>query len=140
MYIYNNLWLYVYVAPSPLPLLSPPPLPYIPQPPWLHLSPAAHSGRKIRKARTVFTTDQIDALEENFTLHKYLSVPQRLKIAKELSLTEQQVKTWFQNRRTKWKRSLKEQDQAEQVSEDGMDEEEEVEVVLSESECEELAK
>ena len=68
---------------------------------------------KIRKARTVFTIDQMATLEGKFARQKYLSVPDRLELAKELNLTEQQVKTWFQNRRTKWKRRLKEQDQAE---------------------------
>lgn len=50
--------------------------------------------------------------------HKYLSVPQRLKIAEDLNLTEQQVKTWFQNHRTKWKKRLREQDRAEEISEE----------------------
>ncbi len=52
-------------------------------------------------------------------MNKYLSVPQRLKIAQELDLTEQQVKTWFQNRRTKWKRRLKEQDLADAEGAEG---------------------
>ena len=57
------------------------------------------------------------ALEDNFSKQRYLSVPERLQLAQELGLSEQQVKTWFQNRRTKWKRQMSEQDQAEQDSE-----------------------
>jgi arsenate reductase-like glutaredoxin family protein len=61
---------------------------------------------------------QLNALEEEFTAHKYLSVPQRLQIARCLSLSEQQVKTWFQNRRTKWKKRLKEQDKADELADE----------------------
>lgn len=61
----------------------------------------------------------MSALEKNFAKQKYLSIPERLDLAKELDLTEQQVKTWFQNRRTKWKRQLSEQDKAEREAEDG---------------------
>lgn len=68
---------------------------------------------KQRKSRTVFTIEQMTALEDNFAKQRYLSVPERLQLAQELGLSEQQVKTWFQNRRTKWKKQLSEQDQAE---------------------------
>ncbi len=61
--------------------------------------------------------EQMTALEDNFSKQRYLSVPERLQLAQELGLSEQQVKTWFQNRRTKWKRQMSEQDQAEQDSE-----------------------
>ncbi len=64
------------------------------------------------------------ALEKNFAKQKYLSIPERLDLAKELDLTEQQVKTWFQNRRTKWKRQLSEQDKAEKEAESERTEEE----------------
>ena len=86
---------------------------------WPSLPALRHATSKGRKARTVFTTEQIDSLEEKFKVNKYLSVPQRLKIAEDLELTEQQVKTWFQNRRTKWKRRLKEQDLADAESTEG---------------------
>lgn len=56
------------------------------------------------------------ALEDNFSRQKYLSVPERLVLAKQLGLTEQQIKTWFQNRRTKWKKQLSEQDSAEKAA------------------------
>ena len=60
-----------------------------------------------RKARTIFTIEQMCELEKRFQEQKYLTVPERMLIASQLALTEQQVKTWFQNRRTKWKRESK---------------------------------
>ncbi|KAL4703992.1 hypothetical protein ACJJTC_000378 [Scirpophaga incertulas] len=43
-------------------------------------------------------------LERKFRCQKYLSVADRGDVADALSLSETQVKTWYQNRRTKWKR------------------------------------
>ena len=37
---------------------------------------------------------------------KYLSVSKRLELSKSLRLSEVQIKTWFQNRRTKWKKQM----------------------------------
>nr|ADW95337.1 NK1 [Paracentrotus lividus] len=59
---------------------------------------------KPRRARTVFTYEQLVALENKFKTTRYLSVCERLNLALSLSLTETQVKIWFQNRRTKWKK------------------------------------
>ena len=74
------------------------------------------------------------ALEKNFAKQKYLSIPERLDLAKDLDLTEQQIKTWFQNRRTKWKRQLSEQDKAEKEAEGERMEEEEGEEEEGETE------
>ncbi|KAL7668458.1 hypothetical protein ACOME3_009160 [Neoechinorhynchus agilis] len=62
------------------------------------------NAKKQRKARTAFTDKQLCCLEKQFEAKKYLSVQDRLEIANKLNLTDTQVKTWYQNRRTKWKR------------------------------------
>ncbi|XP_022901320.1 homeobox protein Nkx-6.3-like [Onthophagus taurus] len=59
---------------------------------------------KKKKARTTFTGRQIFELEKQFELKKYLSSSERSEMAKLLNVTETQVKIWFQNRRTKWKK------------------------------------
>ncbi|XP_066145973.1 homeobox protein slou [Euwallacea fornicatus] len=63
-----------------------------------------NTGGKPRRARTAFTYEQLVALENKFKTTRYLSVCERLNLALSLSLTETQVKIWFQNRRTKWKK------------------------------------
>ncbi|XP_065300519.1 homeobox protein Nkx-6.2-like [Dermacentor albipictus] len=57
-----------------------------------------------KKARTTFTGRQIFELERQFEIKKYLSSSERAEMAKLLNVTETQVKIWFQNRRTKWKK------------------------------------
>nr|XP_053647372.1 LOW QUALITY PROTEIN: homeobox protein ceh-30-like [Cherax quadricarinatus] len=60
--------------------------------------------KKPRRRRTAFTHAQLAYLERKFRLQKYLSVADRSDVAEALNLSETQVKTWYQNRRTKWKR------------------------------------
>ncbi|XP_053305909.1 NK1 transcription factor-related protein 2 [Spea bombifrons] len=62
------------------------------------------TNSKPRRARTAFTYEQLVALESRFRSSRYLSVCERLSLALTLRLTETQVKIWFQNRRTKWKK------------------------------------
>ncbi|XP_071167703.1 uncharacterized protein [Mytilus edulis] len=61
-------------------------------------------NHKKKKARTTFTGRQIFELEKQFEQKKYLSSAERAEMATMLNVTETQVKIWFQNRRTKWKK------------------------------------
>lgn len=61
-----------------------------------------------KKKRTAFTTRQLQELESKFAEQKYLTKSDRTRLAKRLGLTEKHVKTWYQNRRTKWKRGTTE--------------------------------
>ncbi|KAK8765026.1 hypothetical protein V5799_032365 [Amblyomma americanum] len=81
----------------------------------LSLSPSAAGGdslslqegrelRRARRNRTVFTEGQLMGLERRFDSQKYLSTPDRADLARVLGLTQLQVKTWYQNRRMKWKK------------------------------------
>ena len=71
-----------------------------------------------RKRRTVFSVEQLQVLEATFARRRYLSASERVILAAQLSLQDQHVKTWFQNRRTKWKKEkaeeLKQQQQEEE--------------------------
>lgn len=67
-----------------------------------------------RKKRTSFTIAQIRELENKFNQQKYLTRIDRHLLARSLGLTEKHVKTWYQNRRTKWKRSCSEEDWSKQ--------------------------
>lgn len=56
--------------------------------------------KKNRKSRTAFSDHQLNSLEKSFEKHKYLSVQDRVELAARLALTDTQVKTWYQNRRS----------------------------------------
>ncbi|XP_020287657.1 barH-like 2 homeobox protein [Pseudomyrmex gracilis] len=91
---------------SPPPALSPSPGPATTSGKscGVTVNSAAPTGRKPRRRRTAFTHAQLAYLERKFRCQKYLSVADRSDVADALSLSETQVKTWYQNRRTKWKR------------------------------------
>ncbi|VDO92044.1 unnamed protein product [Soboliphyme baturini] len=58
---------------------------------------------KHKKARTSFSKYQIAELERTFLDQKYLASAERAALAQTLHMSDAQVKTWFQNRRTKWR-------------------------------------
>ncbi|XP_015793794.1 GATA zinc finger domain-containing protein 16-like [Tetranychus urticae] len=60
-------------------------------------------GKK-KHTRPTFSGHQIYILEKTFEQTKYLAGPERAKLAYALGMSESQVKVWFQNRRTKWRK------------------------------------
>lgn len=62
-------------------------------------------GKKEKKGRATFSGNQIDELEKAFSATQYLTTSERARLAERLSLSESQVKIWFQNRRTKCRRT-----------------------------------
>ncbi|XP_037111976.1 homeobox protein Dlx4b-like [Syngnathus acus] len=65
------------------------------------------SGKKIRKPRTIYSSLQLQALNQRFQQTQYLALPERADLAAKLGLTQTQVKIWFQNKRSKYKKIMK---------------------------------
>lgn len=70
-------------------------------------------ARKPKRIRTAFSPSQLLRLEHAFEKNHYVVGAERKQLAHSLSLTETQVKVWFQNRRTKFKRQKLEEEGSE---------------------------
>lgn len=74
--------------------------------PWTSVVAASRGKpRRGMMRRAVFSDNQRIGLEKRFQLQKYISKPDRKKLAERLGLLDSQVKIWFQNRRMKWRNS-----------------------------------
>ncbi|KAK0054733.1 homeobox protein DBX1 [Biomphalaria pfeifferi] len=80
--------------------------PLLPMPnPFTFLSTMRGKPRRGMLRRAVFSDAQRKGLEKMFQRQKYISKPDRKKLASKLGLKDSQVKIWFQNRRMKWRNS-----------------------------------
>ncbi|XP_017287784.1 ventrally expressed dharma/bozozok antagonist [Kryptolebias marmoratus] len=59
-----------------------------------------------RRPRTAFTAEQINSLERAFKKNAYLGTQDKMELCKKLSLSDKQIRNWFQNRRMKLKRTV----------------------------------
>ncbi|XP_067928743.1 hematopoietically-expressed homeobox protein hhex-like [Watersipora subatra] len=87
-----------------------------------------------------FTNDQTIELEKKFGSQKYLSPNDRKKVAKKLQLSERQVKTWFQNRRAKWRRLRQDSKQASGLTANFINELENANVVCPQDNSEQVGQ
>lgn len=57
-----------------------------------------------KRTRTAYSSAQLVELEAQFAVGRYLCRPRRIDMARDLELSERQIKIWFQNRRMKFKK------------------------------------
>jgi len=74
-------------------------------------SAATSLSEEDKRARTAFTSAQLDRLRTEFQANRYLTEARRIHLSRELGLSESQLKIWFQNKRAKLKKSSGDQGQ-----------------------------
>ncbi|XP_061412003.1 homeobox protein Hox-B9-like [Lethenteron reissneri] len=76
---------------------------------WSQAAQGTSCASRPRKKRVPYSKQQISELERAFDENRFLTPELRLSISHRLSLTERQVKIWFQNQRQKEKKLMRRQ-------------------------------